>query len=322
MPASPCSSELDADELGDSPLVPSVRGDLLERAGRHAEAAAAFTEAAARIPERGASAPCCSGGPKKTSRACRNPADPFDARSEPDQGEIMSTATADHQHPFRHLCRRHRDRVRRDRDRTRRRRGRGRPLPAHMGTAKALIPLLSEHYAVFAYDRRGRGESGPGSSPFAVQREVEDLVAVLEAAGPDAFVVGASSGAALVLEALRAGVPVRKVALYEAPFIVDDTHAPHDADLGQRTQQLVDAGRQGDAVAAVHAHGGRAGVRAHDDAPDAGLEEAARRRPHPPPRLRDRAGAPAGRAAARRLPRPTSRCPTLVIVGWQEPGST
>lgn len=117
-----------------------------------------------------------------------------------------------------------------------------------MGTAQALAPLLSEHYAVFAYDRRGRGESGPGSSPYEVQREVEDLVAVLEAAGRDAFVIGASSGAALVLEALRAGVSVRKVALYEAPFIVDDTHAPHDAELGLRTHQLVDAGRRGDAV--------------------------------------------------------------------------
>jgi pimeloyl-ACP methyl ester carboxylesterase len=117
-----------------------------------------------------------------------------------------------------------------------------------MGTAKALTPLLSEHYAVFAYDRRGRGESGPGSSPFAVQREVEDLVAVLAAAGPDAFVIGASSGAALVLEALRTGVRMRKVALYEVPFIVDETHAPHDADLGRRTQQLVDAGRRDEAV--------------------------------------------------------------------------
>jgi pimeloyl-ACP methyl ester carboxylesterase len=117
-----------------------------------------------------------------------------------------------------------------------------------MGTAQALIPLLSRHYAVLAYDRRGRGGSGPGSSAYAVQREVEDLVAVLDAAGPDAFVIGASSGATLVLEALRMGVPMRKVALYEVPFIVDDTHAPHDADLGARTQQLIDAGRQGDAV--------------------------------------------------------------------------
>ena len=117
-----------------------------------------------------------------------------------------------------------------------------------MGTAKALTPLLSEHHAVYAYDRRGRGESGPGASPATVQREVEDLVAVLETAGPDALVVGASSGAALVLEALRAGVPMSKVALYEVPFILDDTHSPHDADLGRRTQQLVDAGRNGDAV--------------------------------------------------------------------------
>ena len=117
-----------------------------------------------------------------------------------------------------------------------------------MGTARALTPLLSEHYAVFGYDRRGRGESGPGSSPFAVQREVEDLVAVLEVAGPDAFVVGASSGAALALEALRTGVSMRKVALYEVPFIVDDTHAPNEPDLAARTQQLVDDGRHGDAV--------------------------------------------------------------------------
>jgi pimeloyl-ACP methyl ester carboxylesterase len=107
---------------------------------------------------------------------------------------------------------------------------------------------MSSSFAVVAYDRRGRGESGPGSSPYAVEREVEDLVAVLGAAGPNAFVIGASSGAVLVLEALRRGVPMGKVALYEAPFIVDATHAPNDPDLGIRTQQLVDAGRRGDAV--------------------------------------------------------------------------
>ena len=70
-----------------------------------------------------------------------------------------------------------------------------------MGTAKSLTPLLSTHHAVFAYDRRGRGESGPAPGSPDVAREVEDLVAVLEVAGPGAFVVGASSGAALVLEA-------------------------------------------------------------------------------------------------------------------------
>ena len=118
-----------------------------------------------------------------------------------------------------------------------------------MGTAKALTPLLSEHYAVHAYDRRGRGQSGAGASPYAMDREVEDLVAVLGAAGPDAFVVGASSGAALVLEAARSGVQMRKIAAYEVPFILDGTHAPNDPELGRRTQQLLDAGRRGDAVA-------------------------------------------------------------------------
>lgn len=117
-----------------------------------------------------------------------------------------------------------------------------------MGTAKALIPLLSQDHAVVAYDRRGRGESGPGSAPYAVEREVEDLRAVLSAVGDDALVVGASSGAVLVLEALRAGVPTGKVALYEAPLIVDGSHAPNDPALGERTQALVDAGKRGDAV--------------------------------------------------------------------------
>jgi pimeloyl-ACP methyl ester carboxylesterase len=117
-----------------------------------------------------------------------------------------------------------------------------------MGTAKALTRLLSEDYAVHAYDRRGRGQSGRGASTYAVDREVEDLVAVLDAAGPDAFVVGASSGAALVLEATRAGVPMRKIALYEVPFIVDGTHAPNDPGMGRRTQELVDAGKRGAAV--------------------------------------------------------------------------
>ena len=66
--------EVDADELGDSPLLPSVRGDLLERAGRHAEAGEAFTEAAA-APGTRASERCCNAAPSRTSRAARRRAD-------------------------------------------------------------------------------------------------------------------------------------------------------------------------------------------------------------------------------------------------------
>ena len=119
-----------------------------------------------------------------------------------------------------------------------------------MGTAKVLADSLRDRFAVHAYDRRGRGESGPGASPYAVQREVEDLAAVVEAAGGDPFVLGSSSGAALALEAARQGVPLRRIACYEAPFIVDGTHAPNDPDLPEKLQAMVDDGRRGDAVKA------------------------------------------------------------------------
>jgi pimeloyl-ACP methyl ester carboxylesterase len=117
-----------------------------------------------------------------------------------------------------------------------------------MGVGKTLKDSLKGRFAVYCYDRRGRGESGPGASPYEVQREVEDLLAVLEAAGGRPFVFGASSGAVLALEAARQGAPMQRLAVYEAPFIVDDTHAPNDPALGERTQALVDDGRRGDAV--------------------------------------------------------------------------
>ena len=93
-----------------------------------------------------------------------------------------------------------------------------------------------------------------------------------------------------------------KVALYEAPFIVDTTHAPNDSDLGVRTQQLVDAGRRGDAVKLFMRTVGVPAVGVLAMRVDAGLEEALRRRAHAAPRLRAGPGAPAGRAAADRLP--------------------
>jgi pimeloyl-ACP methyl ester carboxylesterase len=117
-----------------------------------------------------------------------------------------------------------------------------------MGSYKALAPALADHFTVTGYDRRGRGESGPGEAAYDVQREVEDLIAVLEAVGPDVFVFGASSGAALALEAARQGVAIRALATYEAPFIIDDTHAPNDLDLPERIEALVAADRRGDAV--------------------------------------------------------------------------
>jgi len=117
-----------------------------------------------------------------------------------------------------------------------------------MGAARTLRDSLKDRFSVYAYDRRGRGESGAGATAYDVQREVEDLAAVLGAAGDRPFVFAASSGAALALEAGRQGVPMERLALYEAPYILDDSHAPNDPQLPARLAALVEEGRRGDAV--------------------------------------------------------------------------
>ncbi|MFC0531085.1 alpha/beta fold hydrolase [Phytohabitans kaempferiae] len=86
------------------------------------------------------------------------------------------------------------------------------------------IPLgqhLADTFAVIAYRRRGRGDSGD-TQPYAVQREVEDLAAVIDATGGRAHLFGASSGGALALEAAAAGLPVDRVAVHEVPYLLGD----------------------------------------------------------------------------------------------------
>ncbi|MGH3330215.1 MAG: alpha/beta fold hydrolase [Nocardioidaceae bacterium] len=117
-----------------------------------------------------------------------------------------------------------------------------------MGPSRGLADELAGSFTVYAYDRRGRGESGAGASPYALDREVEDLGAVIDAASGHAHVLGVSSGLALALEAARKGAPIGRIAGYEAPFIVDDTHPANDPRLPERMQELVDDDRRGDAV--------------------------------------------------------------------------
>jgi pimeloyl-ACP methyl ester carboxylesterase len=117
-----------------------------------------------------------------------------------------------------------------------------------MGPSRGLATALAGDFRVVAYDRRHRGESGPGASSYSTEREVEDLAAVIDAAGGSAHVFGASSGGALALEAAMAGVPIERLAVYELPFIVDDTHPSNDPQLPRRVEVLVAEGRRGDAV--------------------------------------------------------------------------
>jgi pimeloyl-ACP methyl ester carboxylesterase len=112
----------------------------------------------------------------------------------------------------------------------------------------AAFPLLAQLFTVVHYDRRGRGDS-TDTLPYAVEREIEDIDALIDITGGEAFVFGISSGAALAFEAARAlGRKVRKLAMYEAPYNDDE-----DARQAWRTfrKQLKDAlaeGRRGDAV--------------------------------------------------------------------------
>jgi pimeloyl-ACP methyl ester carboxylesterase len=110
-----------------------------------------------------------------------------------------------------------------------------------------LAELLSARFTVYSYDRRGRGDSGD-TPPYAVEREIEDLAAVIGAAGGQAHVWGLSSGAVLALEAAAAGLPIRKLAVQEPPLGVDPADRRPPADLRPRVTGLIDAGRRGEAV--------------------------------------------------------------------------
>ena len=123
----------------------------------------------------------------------------------------------------------------------------GAALADRTGTAK-LARLLAATFTVVNYDRRGRGDS-TDTPPFAIEREVEDIEALIDAAGGSAYVFGSSSGAALAIEAAgRIGDKVRGVFVYEPPFIVDDSHPAMPQDLAARIDHLVAAGRRNDAV--------------------------------------------------------------------------
>jgi pimeloyl-ACP methyl ester carboxylesterase len=115
-----------------------------------------------------------------------------------------------------------------------------------MGQSGQLAGLLAQHFTVFTYDRRGRGRSGD-TAPYAVEREVEDIATLLSEAGGAAFVCGMSSGAVLALEAANHLSGIKKLALYEAPFIVDNTR-PKTEDDWDRISAAVVADRRSDAV--------------------------------------------------------------------------
>jgi pimeloyl-ACP methyl ester carboxylesterase len=110
-----------------------------------------------------------------------------------------------------------------------------------------LAAALADSYRPVVYDRRARGESGD-TPPYAVDREVEDLAALIDAVGGEAAVFGYSSGGVLALKAAADGVRISRLALFEVPFALGGLPAG-PADAPARMAELVDSGRPGDAVA-------------------------------------------------------------------------
>ncbi len=107
-----------------------------------------------------------------------------------------------------------------------------------------IAGTLASRFTVYNYDRRGRGDSGD-VAPYSVQREIEDLTALIEAAGGEAMVFGGSSGGALALEAAAAGAPITKLAVFEPPYATGPGRTLPSA---RELAALAEEGRRGDAV--------------------------------------------------------------------------
>ncbi len=118
----------------------------------------------------------------------------------------------------------------------------------HFGSTNKLAAELGRHFRVYHYDRRARGDSSP-STDYAIERELEDLAALIAEAGGSASIIGFSSGACLAIEAAAAGLPIRRLAFYEPPYMVGPKARKVPENFEAEVQQLVAAGKNGDAVA-------------------------------------------------------------------------
>jgi pimeloyl-ACP methyl ester carboxylesterase len=114
-------------------------------------------------------------------------------------------------------------------------------------TGNGAARLLAPEFTVITYDRRGRGESGDAAA-YSVEREIDDLDALIQVAGGSAVLFGESSGAVLALEAARRGSAIAALACYEPPFVVAPDATPMPVGFTKRLEDLVAEGRRGEVV--------------------------------------------------------------------------
>jgi len=108
--------------------------------------------------------------------------------------------------------------------------------------------IFATEFTVYNYDRRGRGDSG-NTLPYTIEREIEDIEAMIDVAGGTAYLYGHSSGAVLALEAaLRLGSKVQKVFLYDAPYVQDEEKKVEYNQLSENIHKLLDNGQNAEAM--------------------------------------------------------------------------
>lgn len=115
------------------------------------------------------------------------------------------------------------------------------------GPSTVIAKLLARKFTVYTYDRRGRGDSGD-TQPYTIEKEIEDLEVLINEAGGSAYLFGQSSGAALGLEAAVKLKGIKKLAMYEAPFFIDNSHAPLSDTYLSHIKELIAQDRRGEAV--------------------------------------------------------------------------
>ncbi|MFF3315331.1 alpha/beta fold hydrolase [Streptomyces sp. NPDC003035] len=133
------------------------------------------------------------------------------------------------------------------------RRGEGAPVILVGGalctgeTERPLAELLAPRFSVVTYDRRGRGGSGD-TGPYTVEREIDDLAALIDEVGGPVAVHGTSSGGALALAAAAAGLPIDRLSVYEPPFSAEAGGRETFGDHRRRLTGLLDRGRRAAAL--------------------------------------------------------------------------
>jgi len=124
------------------------------------------------------------------------------------------------------------------------------------GSRPELARLLAQQFTAYSYDRRGRGDSGD-TKPYAVDREIDDLDALIDKAGGSAFLYGHSSGGCLALDAaVKLGNKVQKLAMYEAPYNDDPQARKAWGEYIKNLTEALASNRRGDAVALFMAYVG------------------------------------------------------------------